>query len=182
VRLFKDALKHSHLESRHTYPNSFYLWPIVQDTGAPTTHDKPCSLTYPVYIALLQGSILPGTNQYVSPFSYLSWCEGSNSQSLGRQSSVLPLSQVPSLVSRLRRVRLYTGLSNETFLHAVHITRDNSARKLDDELTWNDAISTRFIVIIIRRFDGSLFAYLPLNLSNLWKESLQDCLISIMLC
>jgi len=27
---------------------SFYLWTIVQDTGAPTTHDKPGSLTCPV--------------------------------------------------------------------------------------------------------------------------------------
>ena len=29
---------------------SFYKWPIVQDTGAPTTLDKPGSLTCPVYI------------------------------------------------------------------------------------------------------------------------------------
>ena len=28
---------------------NFNYWPTVQDTGAPPTHDKPGSLTYPVY-------------------------------------------------------------------------------------------------------------------------------------
>jgi len=27
----------------------FYYWPIVQDSGVPTAHDKPGSLTCPVY-------------------------------------------------------------------------------------------------------------------------------------
>ena len=43
-------------------------------------------------------SHFPGKNQYISSLSNFSWCEGgSNSQSLGLQSCVLPLSQIPSL-------------------------------------------------------------------------------------
>ena len=50
--------------------------------------------------ALIHGSIYPGKNQYISPFSSSSWSEGgSNSQSRGRQWSVLQLSQSPSLVA-----------------------------------------------------------------------------------
>ena len=35
-------------QSASGHKDSFYKWRIVQDTGAPTTHDKPGSLTCPV--------------------------------------------------------------------------------------------------------------------------------------
>jgi len=42
---------HSDIPIRHRGMQfvRFYKWPIVQNTGAPTTHDKPGSLTCPVY-------------------------------------------------------------------------------------------------------------------------------------
>jgi len=42
---------------------SFYWWPIVQDTGAPTTHDKRAQCK-----ALIHGHIFSGKSQYISSF------------------------------------------------------------------------------------------------------------------
>ena len=68
------------------------------------------------YKALIHASIFPGKNQYISPFSNFSWSEGgSNSQSMGRQSSVLPLSQIPSLtVPQLPIMIIYNSTWSKT--------------------------------------------------------------------
>jgi len=49
--------------------------------------------------ALIHGSIFPGKTSAVSPFIRFSWVRGSNSQSLGRYSSVLPLTRAHALLS-----------------------------------------------------------------------------------
>ena len=89
-------LSHSDIPIRHRGIQTvrFYQWPIVHDTGAPTTHDKPGSLTCPMYSTDTQEHF-SWEEQDLVHISFLvifSWCEGgSNSQSLGRQSSVLPM-------------------------------------------------------------------------------------------
>jgi len=85
----------------------------VQDTGAPTTHDKPGSLTCPVYsIDTREHFSCSGKNLYISPcFSNFSWSEvGSNSQSLARQLSVLPLGQIPWLATYFLPLNVYTAM------------------------------------------------------------------------
>jgi len=86
--------------------------------------------------ALIHGSIFPGKNQYISPFSNFSWSKGgSNSQSLDRQSSVLPLSRIPSLlgcvsdvasfitiVQQLQENRGYDFLPDILPTHVYHIS------------------------------------------------------------
>ena len=54
------------------------------------------SLTYPAHSTVIQGHLFLDTYRtLLSPFSNFIWCKGeSKSQSLGRQSSVLPLSGV----------------------------------------------------------------------------------------
>jgi len=91
---FNDELGHSNSASGKEIV-SFFYWPIVQDTGAPITHDKPGSLTYPIYGTDTREHCYEN-NQYLSSFSIFIDVRGSNSQSLGRQASVSPLSQAPS--------------------------------------------------------------------------------------
>jgi len=61
-------------------------------------HGKPGSLTCPVQITNTRKHFSWEEPVHISFFSNFSWSEGeSNSQSVGRQSSVLPLSQILSL-------------------------------------------------------------------------------------
>ena len=65
-RLFNDVLGHSYSASGHT--DCQFLWPIVQDTAAPTTHDKPGSLTCPLCstdTGTREHTVFPGKNQYI---------------------------------------------------------------------------------------------------------------------
>ena len=70
----------------------------MQDTGAPAKHDKPSSQRSHSYCNGTRQPFFWNEPEHIkSPFSNFSLLKGgSNSQSLGRQSSVLPLSQAPS--------------------------------------------------------------------------------------
>jgi len=80
----------------------------VQDTGAPNTHDKPGSLTCPVYSTDTREHLSwkePVHTNYVytSPFSNFSWCKGNHTGNpcVGRQvfyHRASPLTVVPSSV------------------------------------------------------------------------------------
>jgi len=63
--------------SWHTDCVSFYQWPTVQDTGAPKTKDKPCSLMCPVYSTdtLEHLSRKEPVHNYIL-LSNFSWCKG----------------------------------------------------------------------------------------------------------
>jgi len=44
---------------------SFFKWLIVQETGAPNIHHKPCSLTCPVYSTTTQPIFFSAKNQLI---------------------------------------------------------------------------------------------------------------------
>ena len=66
------------------------------------------------------------TSTYISFFNNFSWSEGgSNSQSLGRQSSVLPLSQIPSLPFRRSYLKVHETFIVRTLLNLIFLDVSN---------------------------------------------------------
>ena len=109
---------HTHNNNASYKCTSQYFSIIVPNATTGKILERPPHLNISDSLIAQCIAVIHSTVQYIIHCIHflISWCErGSNSQSLGQQSSVLPLSQVPSAQYTIRLDSSYTYHCSGTF-------------------------------------------------------------------